>query len=67
MQFYIVPPSLKFNNWHLKWNRKIILTVCDKQINFLLGKYNVWAHLEILHCIDSLEAILDSDACNINM
>ena len=28
---------------------------------FLLGKYKVWSQLEIIHCIDSAEAILDSD------
>ena len=41
-------------------NEKII-TVSEKQIDFLLGKYKVLAHLETIHHTDSEEAILDSD------
>ena len=32
------------------------------KINFLLGKYKVLTHLEKRHHIDSVEAILGSDA-----
>ena len=41
---------------------KTIITVSEKQIDFLLGKYKVRTHLEIIQHKDSEEVIVDSDA-----
>ena len=42
--------------------KKIILAVCEKQINFLFGKYKVRTYDILYNGIDSEEVILDSVA-----
>ena len=40
-----------------------MLAASENKINVLLGKYKLLTHLEKIHRLDSVEAMLGSDAC----